>query len=42
MLQSHNIKFSSDTDTEVVAQLIGHFYQGDIVSATQQALSLMQ
>ena len=42
MLQSHGIKFSSETDTEVVAQLIAHFYQGDIVSATQQALALMQ
>ncbi len=42
MLKSYGIQFSSDTDTEVIAQLIAHFYQGDIVSATQQALSLMQ
>jgi len=42
MLKSYDIKFHSETDTEVIAQLIGHFYQGDIVAATQQALSLMQ
>jgi len=42
MLESYHIEFKSDTDTEVVAQLIGHFYQGDIIDATQQALSLMQ
>ena len=42
MLQSQGVQFNSETDTEVVAQLIGHFYQGDITAATQQALSLMQ
>jgi glucosamine--fructose-6-phosphate aminotransferase (isomerizing) len=42
MLKSYNIQFTSDTDTEVIAQLIGHFYEGDIVTATQKALSLMQ
>ncbi len=42
MLKSHDVKFNSETDTEVIAQLIGHFYEGDIAAATQQALSLMQ
>jgi glucosamine--fructose-6-phosphate aminotransferase (isomerizing) len=42
MLQSQGIKFKSQTDTEVIAQLIGHYYQGDLAAATQQALSLMQ
>ena len=26
----------------MIAQLIAHFYQGDLVAATQKALSLMQ
>jgi glucosamine--fructose-6-phosphate aminotransferase (isomerizing) len=42
MLKSHGVRFNSETDTEVIAQLIAHFYQGDIATATQQALSLMQ
>ncbi|MGH7889792.1 MAG: glutamine--fructose-6-phosphate transaminase (isomerizing), partial [Thermodesulfobacteriota bacterium] len=42
MLKSHHVKFNSDSDTEVIAQLIGHFYEGDIALATQKALSLMQ
>lgn len=42
MLKSYGIKFNSETDTEVIAQLIAHYYQGDLAAATQQALSLMQ
>lgn len=42
MLKAQGIKFESDTDTEVVAQLISHFYDGDIAAATQKALLLMQ
>lgn len=42
MLQDLGVAFSTETDTEVIAQLIAHFYQGDLVSATQKALSLMQ
>ena len=34
--------FTSDTDTEVVAHLIAHFYQGDIVNAVQETLSLLK
>jgi glutamine---fructose-6-phosphate transaminase (isomerizing) len=30
--------FSSQTDTEVLAMLIGHFYKGDLAKAVQQAL----
>ncbi len=42
MLESHGVKFKSQTDTEVIAQLIAYYYQGDLAAATQQALSLMQ
>jgi glucosamine--fructose-6-phosphate aminotransferase (isomerizing) len=42
MLESYGVKFKSQTDTEVIAQLIAHYYQGDLAAATQQALSLMQ
>ncbi|NNM88955.1 MAG: glutamine--fructose-6-phosphate transaminase (isomerizing) [Phycisphaerae bacterium] len=31
-------KFVSQTDTEVLAMLVGHFYQGDIAKAVQLAL----
>jgi glutamine---fructose-6-phosphate transaminase (isomerizing) len=42
MLKNSGVQFNSDTDTEVIAQLIGHYYEGDIVAVTQRALSLMQ
>ena len=42
MLQAEGAQFKTDTDTEVIAQLIAHFYQGDIAVATQKALVLMQ
>lgn len=42
MLESQGVKFKSQTDTEVIAQLIAHYYRGDLAAATQQALSLMQ
>ncbi|MCD8381591.1 MAG: glutamine--fructose-6-phosphate transaminase (isomerizing) [Clostridiales bacterium] len=33
-LQGQGVTFHSDTDTEVVAQLLDYYYQGDIVEAT--------
>ncbi|MCC8182303.1 MAG: glutamine--fructose-6-phosphate transaminase (isomerizing), partial [Clostridiales bacterium] len=33
-LQDQGVTFHSDTDTEVVAQLLDYYYQGDIVEAT--------
>lgn len=42
MLKSHGVQFTSQTDSEVIAQLIAYYYKGDLASAVQQALSLMQ
>jgi len=41
MLKSQGTNFETDTDTEVIAQLIAHFYEGDLLAALQKALSLM-
>jgi glucosamine--fructose-6-phosphate aminotransferase (isomerizing) len=38
-LRSAGVQFRSDTDTEVLAHLVGHYYQGDLVSAVRQALA---
>jgi len=37
-LQEKGHKFSSETDTEVIAMLIGELYEGDLESAVQAAL----
>ena len=37
-LQSQGKSFSSDTDSEVLVNLISHFYRGDLVEAVQKAL----
>ena len=41
-LQASGVHFRSDTDTEVLAQLVGRFYDGDLVAAVRQALSLVK
>lgn len=41
-LKAKNILFKSDTDTEVIAQLIAQFYHGDIVAAVQKTLPLLE
>ncbi|GMU34172.1 MAG: glutamine--fructose-6-phosphate transaminase (isomerizing) [Planctomycetia bacterium] len=37
-LEHRGVEFKSETDTEVLAQLIGHFYTDDIESAVRAAL----
>lgn len=37
-LQQQGVKFTSETDTEVLAQLIGRLYEGDLEKAVRQAL----
>jgi len=42
MLQKRGVKFRSETDTEVVSQLIGFIYKGNFLRAVQRALPLLQ
>jgi glutamine---fructose-6-phosphate transaminase (isomerizing) len=42
MLKHKGLKFVSETDSEVIAQLIGHFYEGDFLKAVQQAVPLLK
>jgi len=37
-LEQHGITMTSDTDTEVLAKLIGHFYDGSLEEAVRRAL----
>ncbi len=41
-LLSSGVTFRSDTDTEVLVQLIGHYYRGDLVAAIRQSLALVK
>jgi glucosamine--fructose-6-phosphate aminotransferase (isomerizing) len=41
-LQAEGVVFRSETDTEVIAQLIARRYQGDLVEAVSQALRLLK
>lgn len=42
MLQSRGCVFVSETDTEVVAQLLGYLYRGNPLSALKQAVALIE
>jgi glucosamine--fructose-6-phosphate aminotransferase (isomerizing) len=41
-LRADGVPFRSDTDTEVLAHLIARYYQGDVLAAVSQALSLVK
>ncbi|MCI0382307.1 MAG: glutamine--fructose-6-phosphate transaminase (isomerizing) [Chlamydiae bacterium] len=41
-LKKEGIQFKSDTDSEVIAQLISYFYRGNLSEAVKQALNLMR
>jgi len=41
-LESHGLELASETDTEVLAKLIGHLYRGDLAEAVRQALRQVQ
>ena len=38
-LKKEGVTFRSETDTEVLAQLVGKYYKGDLVSAVSEALA---
>ena len=42
LTKEHGVEFSSETDTEVIAQLIGVFYDGDLEDAVFRATEKMQ
>lgn len=42
MLRSKGVVFRSETDSEVIAQLIAHYYEGDFVGAFQKAMEVLQ
>jgi glucosamine--fructose-6-phosphate aminotransferase (isomerizing) len=41
-LKEKGVKFVSDTDTEVIAHLIASYYQGDILTAVQKAVTQLK
>ena len=41
-LRTEGVDFQSDTDTEVIAQLIAHYLNGDLVEAVRKALPLLK
>ena len=42
LIQEHGIVFASETDTEVIAHLIGIFYKDDLLDAVYQAVDKMR
>jgi glucosamine--fructose-6-phosphate aminotransferase (isomerizing) len=41
-LQDLDVVFHSDTDTEIIAQLVAHHFSGDLVEAVRKALPLLK
>lgn len=42
MLQKKGVLFSSETDSEVIPQLIGYYYKGDLLKAVQKAMTKLK
>jgi len=41
-LEKKGIKFESDTDSEVIAQLVAHLYRGNLKMAVRQAMKMLR
>jgi len=41
-LQAEGVEFVSDTDTEVIAHLVGKYYKGDIAAAVREACARLE
>lgn len=42
LIREHNVSFKSETDSEVIAHLIGTFYEGDLLEAVNRAVDEMR
>ncbi len=42
LIDEHNVVFQSDTDTEVIVHLVGHYYNGDLLDAVNKAVEKME
>ncbi|SCZ02925.1 glutamine--fructose-6-phosphate transaminase (isomerizing) [Alkaliphilus peptidifermentans] len=42
LMEEKGIEFKSDTDTEVIAHLVDHFYEGDLLDAVYKAIRKME
>ena len=42
LVKEHNVTFKSETDSEVIAHLIGIFYDGDLLEAVNRAVAEMR
>ncbi len=42
LIEEHNVKFLSETDTEVIVHLVHHFYDGDLLDAVTKAVEKME
>lgn len=42
MLKNKGVKFQSETDSEVIVQLIAYLYKGDLLKAVQKSISLLK
>lgn len=42
MLEEKGSVFASDTDTEVIAHLISHFYEGDLLKSIEKSIPLLK
>ncbi len=42
LIDEHDVKFLSETDTEVIVHLVNHYYDGDLLDAVNKAVEKME